>query len=73
VLGDEPTPEFAAQVAEECQRLLGRLGDAELRSVALWKMEGYTNEEIAARLNCVPRTVQRKLGLIRTLWDQEPG
>jgi len=71
VIGTTPTPEFAAQTVEEYQRLLARLTDPSLRSVAVWKMEGYTNEEIAARLNCVPRTVQRKLGLIRTLWDQE--
>jgi DNA-directed RNA polymerase specialized sigma24 family protein len=71
IAGAEPTPEFAAQVAEECRRLLDRLGDAELRSVALWKMEGYTVEEIAARLGCVPRTVDRRLRLIRDLWQQE--
>jgi hypothetical protein len=40
LIGPEPTPEFAAQVAEESRQLLGRLGDAELESVALWKMEG---------------------------------
>jgi DNA-directed RNA polymerase specialized sigma24 family protein len=71
VLGREPTPAFAAQVVEECQRLLGLLGDEELRQVALAKMEGYSNEEIAVRLGCVPRTVERKLRLIRTLWNQE--
>jgi DNA-directed RNA polymerase specialized sigma24 family protein len=71
VVGREPTPEFAAQVAEECQRLLDRLGDEGLRSVALWKMEGYTTEEIAARLGCVPRTVERKLRAIRELWGEE--
>src|SRR5262249_33556065 len=43
----EPTPAFAAQAAEEFQRLLGLLGDATLQSVAVWKMEGYTTEEIA--------------------------
>ncbi len=48
VLGREPTPAFAAQMAEECERLLGRLGNAELRSIALWKMEGDTTLEIAA-------------------------
>src|SRR5262249_31005936 len=47
IIGREPTPEFALQVAEECQRLLDRLGDDILRSVALWKMEGYAVEEIA--------------------------
>jgi DNA-directed RNA polymerase specialized sigma24 family protein len=73
ILGREPTPEFAASVAEECRRLLGRLGDAELESVALWKMEGYTNDEIADRLKCVPRTIERKLRLIRSIWAQEMG
>jgi DNA-directed RNA polymerase specialized sigma24 family protein len=71
VLGREPTPEFALQVAEECRRLLDRLGDEGLRAVALAKMEGYTNEEIAARLGCVPRTVERKLRMIRRLWGKE--
>jgi DNA-directed RNA polymerase specialized sigma24 family protein len=71
VVGDEPTPDFAAQVAEECRVLLERLGDEELRAVALWKMEGYGNEEIAEKLGCVPRTVERKLRVIRGLWEQE--
>jgi DNA-directed RNA polymerase specialized sigma24 family protein len=69
VVGQEPTPEFAAQVAEECRRLLDSLGDPTLRAVALWKMEGYTSEEIAARLDCAPRTVERKLRLIRDTWE----
>jgi DNA-directed RNA polymerase specialized sigma24 family protein len=67
----EPTPAFAAEVAEELQHLLDSLGDAELRSVALWKMEGYTVAEIAAWLGCVPRTVDRRLRLIRDIWEQE--
>jgi DNA-directed RNA polymerase specialized sigma24 family protein len=71
VLGREPSPEFAAQVAEECQALLASLGDPELQAVAVWKMEGYTNEEIAAKLGCVPRTVERKLRVIRSIWSQE--
>jgi DNA-directed RNA polymerase specialized sigma24 family protein len=68
LLDREPTPEFAAQLAEEYQRLLASLPDAELRSVAQWKMEGYTNEEIAAKLGCALRSVERKLKVIRTLW-----
>ena len=72
-LSREPDPEFAAQVAEECERLLGGLGDDELRSVALWKMEGYTTDEIAARLGYAPRSIKRKLQLIRGLWEKETG
>jgi DNA-directed RNA polymerase specialized sigma24 family protein len=67
----EPSPDFAAQVAEECQRLLDSLNDAGLRHIALRKLEGYTTEEIAAELAVVPRTVQRRLQLIRRLWEQE--
>jgi DNA-directed RNA polymerase specialized sigma24 family protein len=73
IASQEPAPELAAQVAEECQRLLSCLGDGVLRSVAWWKMEGYTNDEIAAQLGCAPRTVERKLQLIRTIWEKEGG
>ncbi len=69
ILGTEPSPELAAQMTEEYQRLLDRLGDDTLRAVALWKMEGYTNAEIAARLGCVEQTVERKLRAIRTRWS----
>jgi RNA polymerase sigma factor (sigma-70 family) len=68
LLSEEPPPELAAEMAEDYQRLLNLLDDAELRSVALWKVEGYTNEEIAERLGCVVRTVERKLQRIRILW-----
>jgi DNA-directed RNA polymerase specialized sigma24 family protein len=70
-LSREPTPEDAAQVAEECRRLLRALGDSELETVALWRMEGYSVEEIAAKLGCVSRSVKRRLQLIRSLWEKE--
>jgi len=67
----EATPAFAAQMTEECRRLLDLLGDETLRSVALWKMEGYTNAEIARKLVCVEQTVERKLQRIRRRWARE--
>jgi RNA polymerase sigma factor (sigma-70 family) len=67
----DPTPEFAAEIADNCQRLLGILADDELRAIALRKMEGCTTEEVAGQLNCAPRTVERKLRLIRRLWEKE--
>ena len=70
LLSKEPTPEFAALVADECRHLLDRLGD-ELRAIAVWKMEGETNAEIAARLKVVASTVERKLKRIRDLWERE--
>lgn len=71
VLGRDPTPEFAAQFAEEFERLLASLDDPTLRAVALAKLDGFTNEEIADRLGCAPRTVERKLQVIRSLWSPE--
>jgi DNA-directed RNA polymerase specialized sigma24 family protein len=71
VLSREPTPEFAAQAAEEYERLLHALGDRELELIALWKMEGFTTEEIAAKLGYAPRSIKRKVQLIRSLWEKE--
>jgi DNA-directed RNA polymerase specialized sigma24 family protein len=71
VVGQEPTPEFAAQMAEEYRRLLGRLDSDELSSIAVWKMEGHTVEEIAEKLGVAPGTVTRKLNIIRRLWREE--
>jgi DNA-directed RNA polymerase specialized sigma24 family protein len=71
IAGPEPTPDFAAQVAEECQRLLEQLGDAELRAVALAKLEGYTNAEIAQQIGCAEVTIERRLRLIRKFWEKE--
>jgi len=71
ILAQEPTPEFAAQFAEEYQRLLVALGTEELRAVALRKLDGYTNDEIAAQLGCTSRTIERKLWVIRNLWAKE--
>jgi DNA-directed RNA polymerase specialized sigma24 family protein len=69
--GGEPTPELAAEFAEDFQHLMGRLGDSSLRNVATLKLEGYTNVEIAGRLGCVTSTVERKLALIRRVWAGE--
>lgn len=71
LIGRELSPEFAAQVAEEFRRLLDALPDDTLRTVALAKLEGYDANEIADRLGCVPRTVERKLRRIRHLWAGE--
>jgi DNA-directed RNA polymerase specialized sigma24 family protein len=71
LLSREPTPEFAAEVAEQCRFLLSKLGDEELRTIALWKMEGIDSEQIAERLGKALRTVERRLQLIRTVWSKE--
>ena len=70
LIGNEPDPQAAFQNAEECRDILDRFSDTILRAIALWKMEGFTTEEIASKLGCTTRTIERKLQLIRRLWDR---
>src|SRR5262245_59251000 len=69
-----PTEEFAESLSLQCRELMDRLrGDESLVQVARLKLEGYTNAEIAQKIGCVPRTVERKLNLIRELWTDAGG
>jgi DNA-directed RNA polymerase specialized sigma24 family protein len=63
-----PSPWFCARVAELYAELIGDLRDDTLRDIAVWKMEGYSNDEIAAKLEISLRSVERKLALIRRQW-----
>jgi DNA-directed RNA polymerase specialized sigma24 family protein len=71
--GREPDPALAAEVADECDRLLTALTDPELRRVAVLRMDGHSVDEVAVALGCAPRSVKRKLQLIRTIWEREAG
>ena len=63
-----PSPAEAAVLNEALEKRLEALADPELRRIALWRLEGYSNREIADRLECTERSVERKLGRIRSLW-----
>ena len=71
ILGTEPTPELAVSVAENCRQMLDQLQDETLRQIALWTLEGYRTGEIAEKLGCVRRTVERKLERIREIWGEK--
>jgi DNA-directed RNA polymerase specialized sigma24 family protein len=66
--GREPDPAEAAELAEECRRLLNLLPE-DLRLLAVRKMEGYTNKECMVELRCSLATVERRLQLIRSEWE----
>jgi DNA-directed RNA polymerase specialized sigma24 family protein len=73
VLARDPDPAIAAEVAGECERLLSALPDPELRRVALLRMDGWSVKDVAAKIGCPPRSVKRKLELIRRIWAREMG
>jgi RNA polymerase sigma factor (sigma-70 family) len=70
-LAADPTPEFLALMEEQQSRLFAILGDDVQRQIARLRMEGFSNEEIAAQLDISLRTVERKLGMIRSAWSRE--
>ena len=69
VSGPEPTPEYAAMVADQSERLLSCLDDVQ-RKIASLKMAGYQNSEIAETLDVSISTIERKLSLIRDAWRE---
>jgi DNA-directed RNA polymerase specialized sigma24 family protein len=72
VIGNEPTAEFAAQLTEEFERLIGALEERDrekhLAEIAVLRMEGFTAPEIAERINCARETVFRRIDLIKKIW-----
>jgi RNA polymerase sigma factor (sigma-70 family) len=68
-VADVPTPADEAAMQENMARLLAALRDDELRQIALARMEGYSNAEIAAQINRAEATVERRLRLIRDTWQ----
>jgi DNA-directed RNA polymerase specialized sigma24 family protein len=53
--------------AQAGRGLLARLREPALRQVAVCKMEGYTNADIAARQGCSVPTIERRLAIVRRL------
>ncbi|OYP29976.1 ECF-type sigma factor [Rhodopirellula sp. MGV] len=71
VVGDNPTPEMVAMMAETMGQLFEMLGAGQLKEIAVAKLEGHSNAEIATQLDCSERTVERRLHLIREKLEQE--
>jgi DNA-directed RNA polymerase specialized sigma24 family protein len=70
-IGDEPSPEMLLMMQESVEQIFSHLGVGPLRDLAVAKLEGYTNAELAQRLGCSERTIERRLNLIREKCQQE--
>lgn len=66
---ESPQPEFIIMIEEEASKLLALLRNDSLRQIAIWRMEGFTVAEIAAKMNLYTRAIERKLKLIRETWN----
>lgn len=67
------SPDVIAEFADTCETMLDALEDDMLRTIAVLRLEGYSVEEIAQRVGCAKRSVERRLALIRRIWSDEPN
>jgi DNA-directed RNA polymerase specialized sigma24 family protein len=65
-----PSPEEEAILSEELARLLAALPEEGLRQIALARMQGHTNAEIAQQQACAEVTIERRARLIRAVWQR---
>lgn len=71
VVGGEPSPEFAVELADLFAHLLQALGDETLRTIARDTIAGHSQEEIAHAVGLSVPSIQRKLRIIRQCWEKE--
>jgi RNA polymerase sigma factor (sigma-70 family) len=71
LVDEAPTPAEAMEIQENFAVLLDSLDDDSLRQIALARLEGYSNSEIARQIGRSEVTVERRLRLIRAIWDPE--
>jgi DNA-directed RNA polymerase specialized sigma24 family protein len=69
LIDTELQPDDLVQICEECDRLMGLLPDDDLRTIARRRLEGYKNSEIAQEIGVMERTIERRLHLIRSIWE----
>ena len=70
-IGDEPSPEMVLMMQESVEQFFSHLGVGHLPDLAVAKLEGYSNAELAVRFECSERTIERRLHLIREKCQQE--
>ena len=68
VKDNQLAPDVLAEVSESCDQLLNAVPDETMKTIVLLKFQGATNGEIADKMKCTRRTVERKLERIRRIW-----
>lgn len=63
------TPAMLAEFQNDCEHLFDMLDDEMLQTIAILRLEGYSVDEIAQRVGCAKRSVERRLNLIRSIWQ----
>ncbi len=65
-----PSPDFAAQFSDQVQYCMEKLDCDVLQRIVMLKLEGFTNKEVAENIGCSLSSIERKMRLIRQLWEK---
>lgn len=68
---DKITPEKVVAGENQIAHLFKLLDSEELELISIYRLEGWENKEIAKQLGISLRGVERKLKLIRSIWQKE--
>ena len=66
-----PTHETLSILSDLCNTLVDRLKDPDIQQIAVLKLAGYSNREIAFKLERLPKSIDRKMNIIREQWLTE--
>ncbi len=67
VVDTEPNDQWLGGITAACSELLGLL-DVKLKRIAISRLQGYTNMEIATQRACSVKSVERYMRMIRERW-----
>jgi DNA-directed RNA polymerase specialized sigma24 family protein len=70
ISGGQMAADLSVELEEACNALLDQLPDAQLRQIAVMRMDGFLVDEIADRLGLSKRATERRLQLIRRTWSE---
>ena len=70
ISGGEISGSLNVELEDACNSLLDQLPDAQLKQIAVMRMDGFLVDEIAERLGLSKRATERRLQLIRRTWTE---
>jgi len=62
-------PAKFVEIEMTCRELISALPDDNFREIALMRLAGFSNQEISAKFGCSVRTIDRKLVIVREVWN----
>ena len=71
IMDENRMPESASDVLSTYQELLPKIHDEQTVRTVLLRMEGYTNAEIATKLQCSVSRVEQRIAKVRRIWQSE--